>query len=65
MCYWCGKEGHYVKHFPNPPNYESVQPQNKNQIPKAYSMQAQLKGPPISQGQLEVPEPEVKIFAYT
>ena len=28
-------------------------------------MQAQIKGPPISQGRLEAPEPEAKIFAYT
>ncbi|KAL5569904.1 hypothetical protein UlMin_026479 [Ulmus minor] len=28
-------------------------------------MQAQLEGPSISQGRLEVPEPEAKIYAYT
>ena len=65
MCYRCGKDGHYAKRCPNPPNYGNVQPQNKNQTPKAYAMQAQLEGPPISQGRLKAPEPEAKIFAYT
>ncbi|KAL5572794.1 hypothetical protein UlMin_022391 [Ulmus minor] len=40
-------------------------PQNKSQVPKAYALQAQIEGPPISQGRLEAPEPEAKIFAYT
>ncbi|KAL5541785.1 hypothetical protein UlMin_009495 [Ulmus minor] len=34
-------------------------------VPKAYALQAQIEGPPISQGRLEAPEPEAKIFAYT
>ncbi|KAL5540899.1 hypothetical protein UlMin_043291 [Ulmus minor] len=40
-------------------------PQNKSQVPKAYALQAHIEGPPISQGRLEAPEPEAKIFAYT
>ncbi|KAL5581189.1 hypothetical protein UlMin_013631 [Ulmus minor] len=52
MCYRCGKDGHYTKHCPNPPNYGNVQPQNKGQSPKAYAMQAQIEGPPT--GQLSV-----------
>ncbi|KAL5541378.1 hypothetical protein UlMin_042469 [Ulmus minor] len=54
MCYRCGKEGHYAKHCPNPPNYGTTQPQNKNQTSKTYAMQALLEGPPINQGQLTV-----------
>ncbi|KAL5554756.1 hypothetical protein UlMin_042157 [Ulmus minor] len=65
MCYRCGKEGHYAKHCTNPPNYGTAQPQNKNQTPKTYAMQALLEGPPINQGRLEAPEPEAKIYAYT
>ncbi|KAL5538583.1 hypothetical protein UlMin_045492 [Ulmus minor] len=65
MCYRCGKEGHYAKFYPNPPSYGNVPPQSKGQAPKAYAMQAQIEGPPISQGRLEAPEPEAKIFAYT
>ncbi|KAL5541879.1 hypothetical protein UlMin_009589 [Ulmus minor] len=65
MCYRCGKEGHYAKHCTNPPNYGTAQPQNKNQTPKTYVMQAQLEGPSISQCRLEAPEPEAKIYAYT
>ena len=65
MCYRCGKDGHYAKHCPNPPNYGNVQSHNKGQAPKTYVMQAQIEGPPISQGQLEALEPEAKIFAYT
>ncbi|KAL5561951.1 hypothetical protein UlMin_031698 [Ulmus minor] len=65
MCYRCGKEGHYAKFCPNPPSYGSAPPQNKSQVPKAYALQAQIEGPPISQGRLEAPEPDAKIFAYT
>ncbi|KAL5550352.1 hypothetical protein UlMin_000528 [Ulmus minor] len=65
MCYKCGKEGHYAKFFPNPSSYGNVPPQSKGQAPKAYAIQAQIEGPPISQGRLEAPEPEAKIFAYT
>ena len=65
MCYRCGKDGHYAKHCPNPPNYGNVQPQNKGQAPKANAIQAQIEGPPTGQGWLEAPEPEAKIFAYT
>ncbi|KAL5545109.1 hypothetical protein UlMin_008893 [Ulmus minor] len=65
MCYRCGKEGHYAKFCPNPPSYGSAPPQNKSQVPKAYALQAQIEGPPISQGRLEAPEPEAKIFAYS
>ncbi|KAL5580647.1 hypothetical protein UlMin_013089 [Ulmus minor] len=65
MCYRCGKEGHYAKFCPNPPSQGNVPPQNKSQAPKAYALQAQIEGPPFSQGRLEAPEPEAKIFAYT
>ncbi|KAL5580554.1 hypothetical protein UlMin_012996 [Ulmus minor] len=65
MCYRCGKEGHYAKFCPNPPSQGNVSPQNKSQAPKAYALQAQIEGPPFSQGRLEAPEPEAKIFAYT
>ncbi|KAL5541081.1 hypothetical protein UlMin_043367 [Ulmus minor] len=65
MCYRCGKEGHYAKFCPSPPSQGNVPPQNKSQAPKAYALQAQIEGPPFSQGRLEAPEPEAKIFAYT
>ncbi|KAL5579180.1 hypothetical protein UlMin_011622 [Ulmus minor] len=65
MCYRCGKEEHYAKHCPNPPNYGNVPPQSKGQAPKAYAMQAQIEGLPTVQGRLKAPGPEAKIFAYT
>ena len=48
VCYRCGKEGHYAKQSPNPPNYENVPALNKNSTPKVYAMQAKLEGPSIS-----------------
>ena len=65
VCYQCGKEGHYVRHCPNFANYKNVPAPNKNPAPKAYVMQATLEGPSISQGRLEAPELEAKIYAYT
>lgn len=65
ICYRCGKEGHYAKKFPNPPNYGNVAPQTKNPTPKKYAMQVTLEGPSISQGRLEAPEAEARVYTYT
>ncbi|KAL5556896.1 hypothetical protein UlMin_039132 [Ulmus minor] len=56
---------HYANFCPSPPSQGNVPPQNKSQAPKVHALQAQIEGPPFSQGRLEAPEPEAKIFAYT
>ena len=56
---------HYVKQFPNPPNYGNAPTQTRNPAPKAYVMQAKLEGPSISQGRLEASKPKARIYAYT
>ena len=64
-CCLCGKEGHHAKNCnlnnegQNPP-YPSW-----NTSSQLHAVQARLEGPSITQGRLEAPEPQARIYAYT
>ncbi|GMN72167.1 hypothetical protein TIFTF001_052802, partial [Ficus carica] len=62
-CFLCGKEGHYAKSC----NLNSQSPQNqqRGQGSQLHAAQMKLDGPAISQGRLEAPEPQGRIYTYT
>ena len=63
-CYLYGKIGHYARSCPQ--NNQSHNPQYPNQNGRQlHAVQARLEGPSITQGRLEAPEPQAKIYAYT
>ncbi|KAL5539165.1 hypothetical protein UlMin_046037 [Ulmus minor] len=64
VCYQCGKEGHFAKNCLNKPSVGNQQGPTKAPASKAYAMQAKVEGPSTSQGKLEAPEPNTKIYAY-
>ncbi|GMN23681.1 hypothetical protein TIFTF001_047582 [Ficus carica] len=63
-CYFlCGKEGHYARNCNA--NFQNPQNQQKSQGYQLHAAQMKLEGPEISQGRLEAPEPQGRIYAYT
>ena len=65
-CYLCGKEGHYARSCPlNQNQNQNPQYPGRNNTSQLHAVQANLEGPSISQGRLEAPEPQARIYAYT
>ncbi|GMN62448.1 hypothetical protein TIFTF001_031546 [Ficus carica] len=62
-CFLCGKEGHYARNCNLNP--QSPQNQQRGQRSQLHAAQIKLEGPAISQGRLEAPEPQGRIYAYT
>ncbi|XP_024018880.1 uncharacterized protein LOC112090859 [Morus notabilis] len=71
ICFTCGKEGHFSKDcYSNPQNRANQNQQRVQNQPRAsgnqlHAIQATIDGPQISQGRLEAPEPQARIYAYT
>ncbi|GMN23727.1 hypothetical protein TIFTF001_050287 [Ficus carica] len=64
-CYICDKEGHYARNCPQNNQNQNPQYPNRNVSSQLHAVQARLEGPSISQGRLEAPEPQARIYAYT
>ena len=62
-CYLCGKEGHYARNCNA--NFQNQQSNQRNQGNQLHAAQLKIEGPEISQGRLEAPEPQGRIYAYT
>ncbi|GMN32694.1 hypothetical protein TIFTF001_044712 [Ficus carica] len=62
-CFLCGKEGHYARNCNA--NLQDSQNHQKSQGYQLHAAQMKLEGPKISQGRLEAPEPQGRIYAYT
>ncbi|GMN73861.1 hypothetical protein TIFTF001_053087, partial [Ficus carica] len=64
-CYLCGKEGHFAKNCTlNTQGQNPLYP-SRNPNSQLHAVQAKLEGPSITQGRLEAPEPQARIYAYT
>ncbi|GMN28963.1 hypothetical protein TIFTF001_041251 [Ficus carica] len=64
-CYLCNKEGHYARNCPQNNQNQNPQYPNWNASSQLHAIQARLEGPSITQGRLEAPEPQARIYAYT
>ncbi|GMN33363.1 hypothetical protein TIFTF001_044788 [Ficus carica] len=62
-CFLCGKEGHYARNCSF--NLQNPQNQRRGQGYQLHAAQMKLEGPATSQGRLEAPEPQGRIYAYT
>ncbi|GMN22191.1 hypothetical protein TIFTF001_040201 [Ficus carica] len=64
-CYICDMEGHYARNYPQNNQNQNPQYPNRNASSQLHAVQARLEGPSITQGRLEAPEPQARIYAYT
>ncbi|GMN27490.1 hypothetical protein TIFTF001_041042 [Ficus carica] len=64
-CYLCGKEGHFAKNRTLNPQGQNPSYPSRNPNSQLHAVQAKLEGPSITQGRLEAPEPQARIYAYT
>ncbi|GMN65119.1 hypothetical protein TIFTF001_034190 [Ficus carica] len=64
-CYLCGKEGHFAKNCNLNNQGQNLPYPSRNSNSQLHAVQARLEGPSITQGRLEAPEPQARIYAYT
>ncbi|GMN36472.1 hypothetical protein TIFTF001_042442 [Ficus carica] len=64
-CYLCGKEGHFAKNCTLNTQGQNPSYPSRNTNSRLHAIQAKLEGPTITQGRLEAPEPQARIYAYT
>ncbi|GMN33951.1 hypothetical protein TIFTF001_041975 [Ficus carica] len=64
-CYLCGKEGHYARSCTLNSQNQNPPYLSRNANSQLHAVQARIEGPSISQGRLEAPEPQARIYGYT
>ncbi|GMN32545.1 hypothetical protein TIFTF001_044698 [Ficus carica] len=64
-CYLCGKEGHFAKNCTLITQGQNPSYPSRNTNSRLHAVQAKLEGSTITQGRIEAPEPQARIYAYT